>query len=493
MVKKGKEGGSSHWIELALLCVAAAVLLTRPRAVQKIKRVYNYATEEDTARGRSSSSKKKSSRRGRGQGSTKPEVVDLTHGAGEVVVTDNAAKGTPAAEGVQNAGAGAGDDAGAQRGDVFFLQNQVQLWQSRHEEDTTELKQQLTQLLAEVKHAREAASKWQEVASDDVGEDVTDESDVGALQRRVRKLQRLVQLLQQQVRFPACVAGLLSALAHAVVCLVVAVGGVGVGLLQASVASSSAGRRLFGDDNLEGLDQKQLRRKMDETMALIKGEVITLDWPGIELVSRLVSEMGGGWQLRGDGNLMKEETFRVRCRWLGCCGRGVGLTGVAYLLLLQECHRLLHLMVEDLEGDQVEGEPWVIENMDEFLDKIDSARYPDVFLTLQRLVVAYDTVRGSAIACSLFVCRADCGTSGVLQMGPTAKDSVSAREMVVNAGVRSASAWGACDHVADLLWVPHADSAGGSSVHEVLDHPHPPTPIPLQHALRCCVGHHARR
>lgn len=224
MVKKGKEGGSSHWIELALLCVAAAVLLTRPRAVQKIKRVYNYATEEDTARGRSSSSKKKSSRRGRGQGSTKPEVVDLTHGAGEVVVTDNAAKGTPAAEGVQNAGAGAGDDAGAQRGDVFFLQNQVQLWQSRHEEDTTELKQQLTQLLAEVKHAREAASKWQEVASDDVGEDVTDESDVGALQRRVRKLQRLVQLLQQQVRFPACVAGLLSAMAHAVVCLVVAVG-----------------------------------------------------------------------------------------------------------------------------------------------------------------------------------------------------------------------------------------------------------------------------
>lgn len=227
MVKKGKEGGSSHWIELALLCVAAAVLLTRPRAVQKIKRVYNYATEEDTARGRNSSSKKKSSRRGRGQGSTKPEVVDLTHGAGEVVVTDNAAKGTPAAEGVQNAGAGAGDDAGAQRGDVFFLQNQVQLWQSRHEEDTTELKQQLTQLLAEVKHAREAASKWQEVASDDVGEDVTDESDVGALQRRVRKLQRLVQLLQQQVRFPACVAVLLCALAHAVVCLVAAVGGVG--------------------------------------------------------------------------------------------------------------------------------------------------------------------------------------------------------------------------------------------------------------------------
>ena len=83
---------------------------------------------------------------------------------------------------------------------VIFLQNQVQLWQSRYEEDTTELKQQLTQLLAEVKHAREAASKWQEVASDDVGEDVTDESDVGALQRRVRKLQRLVQLLQQQVR-----------------------------------------------------------------------------------------------------------------------------------------------------------------------------------------------------------------------------------------------------------------------------------------------------
>ena len=54
---------------------------------------------------------------------------------------------------------------------------------------------------------------------------------------------------------------------------------------------------------------------------------------------------------------------------------------------------MLHLMVEDLEGDQEEGEPWVIDDMDAFLDKIEKDRYPDVFLTLQRLVVAYDTVR----------------------------------------------------------------------------------------------------
>ena len=60
----------------------------------------------------------------------------------------------------------------------------------------------------------------------------------------------------------------------------------------------------------------------------------------------------------------------------------------------QECHRLLHGMVCDLEGRDLEvGEEWAIANMDDFLDKIERDRYPDVFLTLQRLVVAYDTVR----------------------------------------------------------------------------------------------------
>jgi len=55
---------------------------------------------------------------------------------------------------------------------------------------------------------------------------------------------------------------------------------------------------------------------------------------------------------------------------------------------------LLHGMVCDLEGRDLEvGEEWAIANMDDFLDKIERDRYPDVFLTLQRLVVAYDTVR----------------------------------------------------------------------------------------------------
>lgn len=43
-----------------------------------------------------------------------------------------------------------------------------------------------------------------------------------------------------------------------------------------------------------------------------QGEVITLDWPGIELVSRLLKEIGGAWQLNKAGNQAKEATFKVR-------------------------------------------------------------------------------------------------------------------------------------------------------------------------------------
>ena len=54
---------------------------------------------------------------------------------------------------------------------------------------------------------------------------------------------------------------------------------------------------------------------------MLQGEVITLDWPGIELVSRLVSEMGGGWQLHGDANKLKEDTFRVPRAVCACATR----------------------------------------------------------------------------------------------------------------------------------------------------------------------------
>lgn len=220
--KQGKEGGS-HWIEVALLVVAAAILLSRPRTVKKIKRVYNFATEEDSERAkqaraqaaakraRARRSRKPARKSGAGSDSVQEEVVVLGQQPGDKGAAgddDDASGGYGGDDGYDGAGAGAGS------GDVTILRQSVHMWESRYAADTDSLRRQLQRVTAQLEQAQDAAQRWQQVAdvAGDEGavegdDDGLDDADAEELRQRVRKLQRLVVMLRQQVRRVWAISG----------------------------------------------------------------------------------------------------------------------------------------------------------------------------------------------------------------------------------------------------------------------------------------------
>lgn len=115
---------------------------------------------------------------------------------------------------------------------------------------------------------------------------------------------------------------------------------------------------------------EELRSRMSLTLALLKGEVISLDWPGLELVSRLLGEMKAG------------------ARAAAADGR----SGSEYLRAFDAAFGAIRAVVESVAGEQHPGQAWSIPNIDEMLADMPVKSHKTVFKAMQRLVVAYDAL-----------------------------------------------------------------------------------------------------
>lgn len=118
----------------------------------------------------------------------------------------------------------------------------------------------------------------------------------------------------------------------------------------------------------------EIRIKMDLTIALIKGEVIALDWPGLELASRLLQEMKGQ---RGGGSAALPPSSGAGSNYQRAFDSSLGV--VRDVVVAQA-------------GEQLPENRWDIANLDEFLAKLPSKEHRRVFKALQRLVIAYDAL-----------------------------------------------------------------------------------------------------